>query len=93
MTSQKIIGIDISEGMLEVGKEKVKKIGLDDKIKLEVGDSINLNFDNESFDAVTVAFGVRNFESLEKGLREINRVLRKNGVAIILELTEPLISE
>ncbi|MDF1673708.1 MAG: bifunctional demethylmenaquinone methyltransferase/2-methoxy-6-polyprenyl-1,4-benzoquinol methylase UbiE [Vicingaceae bacterium] len=85
----KVTGIDISEGMLNVGKEKIKAKGLTDKIELQLGDSENLNFDNETFDAYTVGFGVRNFENLEKGLTEMLRVLKPNGSAIILEFSKP----
>lgn len=85
----KVTGIDISEGMLNVGKEKIKAKGLNDKIELQLGDSENLNFDNETFDAYTVGFGVRNFENLEKGLTEMLRVLKPNGSAIILEFSKP----
>lgn len=85
----KVTGIDISEGMLNVGKEKIKAKGLTDKIELKLGDSENLQFDNETFDAYTVGFGVRNFENLEKGLAEMLRVLKPEGTAIILEFSKP----
>lgn len=85
----KIIGIDISEQMLEVGKEKIKKQGLQDKIELKLGDSENLPFEDNTFDAVIVSFGVRNFEHLEKGLSEIYRVLRQGGTLIVLEFSQP----
>ena len=85
----KITGIDISEGMLNVGKEKIKEKNLNDKIELQLGDSENLNFNDNSFDAYTVGFGVRNFENLEKGLSEMLRVLKPNGTAIILEFSKP----
>ncbi len=85
----KIIGIDISEGMLNLGKEKVAKLNLNNKIDLQIGDSENLNFPDNYFDAVTVAYGVRNFENLEKGLKEILRVLKPNGKLAILEATKP----
>ncbi len=84
-----IIGVDISEGMLNVGKEKMKAKGVDHIISLEVGDSENLRFKTNFFDAYTVAFGVRNFENLEKGLSEMFRVLKPNGTAIILEFSKP----
>src|SRR5690606_36751967 len=74
--AKRIIGLDLSAGMLEVGKEKVKALGLEDKIEMIQGDSENLPFEDNSFDAITVAFGVRNFENLEKGLDEILRVLK-----------------
>ncbi|GAC1389476.1 MAG: bifunctional demethylmenaquinone methyltransferase/2-methoxy-6-polyprenyl-1,4-benzoquinol methylase UbiE [Ginsengibacter sp.] len=87
---QKITGIDISEGMINVGKEKIKKLGLDNIIRLEKGDSEAINYSDNSFDAVTVAFGVRNFENLEQGLKEIKRVLRPGGKVVILEFSKPL---
>jgi demethylmenaquinone methyltransferase/2-methoxy-6-polyprenyl-1,4-benzoquinol methylase len=86
---EKIIGVDISEGMLKVGRQKLKKQGLDKKITLQMGDSENLTFPDNYFDAVIVAFGVRNFENLEKGLSGMYRVLKKNGVLIILEVSKP----
>lgn len=85
----KVTGIDISVGMLEVGKEKIKSLGLDDAISLEEGDSTNLRFDDNSFDALTVAFGVRNFEDLPKGLSEMNRVIKKGSKVVILEFSKP----
>ena len=84
-----VLGIDISEGMMEVGKQKVQQLGLSDKIFFEYGDSTALSLPSDSFDAVTVAFGVRNFESLEKGLTEICRVIRDGGSLAILELSVP----
>ncbi len=86
---KKIIGIDISEGMLAVGKEKIKTKGLDNIISLQLGDSENLSFSDNYFDAYTVGFGVRNFENLEKGLAEMLRVLKPNGRAVILEFSKP----
>ena len=85
----KIIGLDISSGMLEVGNTKIKKKGLQDKIELILGDSEYMPFEDNTFDAITVAFGVRNFETLEKGLNEILRVLKPNGVFVILETSIP----
>ena len=85
----KIVGLDLSAGMLEVGKEKVKALGLENKIEMIQGDSENLPFEDNSFDAITVAFGVRNFETLEKGLAEILRVLKPNGIFVILETSVP----
>ena len=85
----KIVGIDISEGMLNIGRKKILKSHLSDKIELVYGDSEDLQFANDSFDAVTVAFGVRNFENLEKGLSEIRRVLKPGGKLIVLECTKP----
>ncbi len=84
-----IIGIDISEGMLEKGQQKLEALKLDTKIKLMKGDSENLPFEDHKFDAVTVAYGVRNFENLEKGLSEILRVLKPGGKLVVLEATEP----
>lgn len=86
---KKIIGVDISQGMLEVAKEKIKKKGLESQFEVALGDSEKLQFEDNTFDAVTVAFGVRNFENLEKGLSEIHRVLKPGGKAIILELSNP----
>ena len=85
---EEVIGVDISEGMLDVGRKKITEKGITN-IRLESGDSENLQFENASFDAVIVAFGIRNFENLEKGLAEINRVLRPGGVAMILEFSKP----
>lgn len=85
----KIVGLDLSAGMLEVGKQKVKAVGLDNKIEMIQGDSENLPFQDNTFDAITVAFGVRNFENLEKGLTEILRVLKPNGIFVILETSVP----
>lgn len=84
-----VTGIDISEKMLEIGEKKIQKLGLQQQIKLLKGDSETINFDDSSFDAVTVAFGVRNFERLEKGLMEIRRVLRPGGKLVILEFSRP----
>lgn len=87
--AKKIIGLDISEGMLEVGRKKITNKKLDETITMMVGDSENLPFDNDTFDAITVAFGIRNFENLEKGLSEILRVLKPNGIFAILETSVP----
>ena len=87
--AEKIIGLDISPGMLNVGKEKIKAKNLDAKIDMIIGDSENLPFDDNTFDAITVAFGVRNFETLEKGLADILRVLKPNGTFVILETSVP----
>ncbi len=83
------IGIDISEGMLTVGRQKVTKLGLEQRISLHLGDSETIKFADNSFDAVTVAFGVRNFEHLEKGLSEIYRVLKPGGKMVVLEFSKP----
>jgi demethylmenaquinone methyltransferase/2-methoxy-6-polyprenyl-1,4-benzoquinol methylase len=88
--SKKLIGLDISEGMLEVGRQKIITKKLEKTIELVVGDSEVLPFDNNTFDAITVAFGVRNFENLEKGLSEILRVLKPNGIFVILETSVPV---
>lgn len=85
----KIIGVDISEGMLAIGREKVKKLGLEAVIELRKGDSERLPFSDNSFDAVIVSFGVRNFENLEKGLRDMNRVLKPGGTCVVLEFSKP----
>ena len=87
--AKKIIGLDISPGMLAVGKKKISNKQLDKTIEMVVGDSENLRFEASSFDAVTVAFGVRNFETLEKGLAEIYRVLKPKGTFVVLETSVP----
>ena len=89
LTAEKITGIDISEGMLEIGKKKIEKLGLQHRIELLKGDSETIIFDDNSFDAVTVAFGVRNFQDLELGLSEIKRVLKPGGKLVVLECTKP----
>jgi demethylmenaquinone methyltransferase/2-methoxy-6-polyprenyl-1,4-benzoquinol methylase len=86
---EKIIGVDISEGMLEIAREKIRKRGLEDKIEVRLGDSEKLLFPDTTFDAVTVSFGVRNFENLEQGLRDICRVLKTEGKAVVLEFSNP----
>ena len=87
--ASKIVGLDISPGMLANGKEKVTQKHLNKKIEMVIGDSENLPFENDAFDAITVAFGVRNFENLEKGLKEILRVLKPNGTFVVLETSVP----
>ena len=87
--AEKIIGLDISAGMLEVGKKKVQAKGLSNTIDLVLGDSEKIPFEDNYFDAITVGFGVRNFENLEKGFAEILRVLKPNGVFVILETSVP----
>jgi len=89
LNPDKVIGIDISEGMLEVGRKKMKDRGYDSKIELMSGDSENLPFEENKFDAVIVAFGVRNFENLEKGLAEMHRVLKPGGRMVVLEFSKP----
>lgn len=91
LNPDKVIGVDISEGMLNVGREKMKKKGHSAIIDMQSGDSENLHFEDNTFDAVIVAFGVRNFENLEKGLAEMNRVLRPEGKVVILEFSKPTI--
>jgi demethylmenaquinone methyltransferase/2-methoxy-6-polyprenyl-1,4-benzoquinol methylase len=86
---QKITGIDISEGMLAVGREKIAAKGLQDKIILTTCDAETINFSDHSFDAVMVAFGVRNFENLEAGLKEMLRVLKPGGKIMVLEFSKP----
>ena len=87
--AEQIIGLDISRGMLEIGEKKVADKGLDSTIEMILGDSENLPFEDDAFDAVTVAFGVRNFENLEKGLAEIYRVLKPSGTFLVLETSVP----
>ncbi len=89
LNPEKITGIDLSEGMLEVGRKKVLQAGLGGKIELLKGDSETISFNDNSFDAVTVAFGVRNFENLEKGLSEIIRVMKPGGRLVVLEFSKP----
>jgi demethylmenaquinone methyltransferase / 2-methoxy-6-polyprenyl-1,4-benzoquinol methylase len=86
---QKIVGVDISEGMLRVGREKISKLGMENVIELRSGDSERLPFDDNTFDAVIVSFGVRNFEHLEKGLRDMQRVLKPGGTCLVLEFSKP----
>lgn len=87
--AKEIIGLDISDGMLEVGRQKITHKKLEGIISMVIGDSENLPFEDNTFDAITVAFGVRNFENLEKGLSEILRVLKPQGVFVILETSVP----
>lgn len=87
--AEKIIGADISEGMMEVGRKKIAVKHLSDKIELVYGDSENLPFQDNTFDAITVGFGIRNFETLDKGLAEILRVLKPGGIFVILETSVP----
>lgn len=86
----KVVGVDISEGMLKLGRDKIMKLGLQNKIELKTGDSESLPFPNNSFDAITVGFGVRNFENLEKGVADIYRVLNPDGMLVILEFSKPI---
>ena len=87
--ADQIIGLDLSQGMLDVGQKKLIHKKLTDRIELKQGDSEDLPFEDNQFDVVTVAFGVRNFENLEKGLEEIRRVLRPGGKLIVLEFSQP----
>lgn len=87
--AEKIIGLDISAGMLEVGVQKIAAKNLNKTIEMVLGDSESMPFEDNYFDAITVAFGVRNFENLEKGLAEILRVLKPNGIFVILETSVP----
>ncbi len=87
--ANEVIGLDISEGMVQVGIEKIKNKGLSDKVSLRVGDSENIDFPDNTFDGITVGFGVRNFENLEKGLSEMHRVLVPDGNLIVLEFSKP----
>ncbi len=89
LSPQKIIGIDISVDMLSIGRKKIAKKELHPLIELQEGDSENLPFEDNTFDAVTVAFGVRNFENLDRGLREIRRVLKADGQLVVLEFSRP----
>jgi len=86
---EKVIGVDISQEMLAMGQKKMKKNGYDNIISLEKGDSENLRFEDNTFEAVTVAYGVRNFENLEKGMSEILRVMKPNAKLVVLEFSKP----
>ncbi|MFN9109365.1 MAG: ubiquinone/menaquinone biosynthesis methyltransferase, partial [Bacteroidota bacterium] len=88
-SAEKIIGLDISPGMLAIGKKKIEEKNLSRRIEMIVADSESMPFEDNSFDAITVAFGIRNFENLDKGLTEINRVLKPNGIFVILETSNP----
>lgn len=85
----RVVGVDISPGMLEQGKKKMKKRGLDHLIDMQMGDSEKLLFENNTFDAVIVSFGVRNFENLEKGLSDMYRVLKPGGKTVVVEFSRP----
>ncbi|HWD87728.1 MAG TPA: bifunctional demethylmenaquinone methyltransferase/2-methoxy-6-polyprenyl-1,4-benzoquinol methylase UbiE [Mucilaginibacter sp.] len=86
---EKIIGVDISQGMLDIAQQKISKRNLNDRFEVKLGDSERLPFKADEFDAVTVAYGVRNFENLEQGLADINRVLKSSGKVVILEFSKP----
>ena len=87
---QKLVGADISEGMMEIGRKKVREKGLQDIISFDKEDCLHLSYQDETFDAVTAAFGIRNFADLDSGLSEMQRVLRKGGHLSIVELTSPV---
>lgn len=89
LNPERIVGLDISSGMLAVGKEKIAKANLSKKIEMMVGDSEEMPFEDATFDAITVSFGVRNFANLDKGIQEIARVLKPTGVLVILETSNP----
>ena len=89
LNPSRIVGFDLSEQMLNVGREKVKRLELDSLIEFQKGDSESMPFGNGEFDSITVAFGVRNFENLEAGLKEFYRVLKSGGVVVILEFSKP----
>ena len=87
--AEEIIGIDISKDMLKIGQNKVNKRGLNDRIKIQIGDAENLDFQDNYFDAITCSFGVRNFDNLNKALAEISRILKPNGTFVVLETSNP----
>lgn len=87
---EKLVGADISEGMMSIGKEKVRKLGLDNVVSFKKEDCMAMSFADNTFDAVTAAFGIRNFQDLDKGLKEMCRVLKKGGHLCIAELTTPV---
>jgi demethylmenaquinone methyltransferase/2-methoxy-6-polyprenyl-1,4-benzoquinol methylase len=87
--AERVVGVDIAEEMLELGREKVRRKGLDERIILQQGDAEKLPFSDRQFDAALVAFGVRNFEELDRGLSEIGRVLRPGGRIVVLEFSKP----
>lgn len=89
LNPDRVVGIDISEEMLSIGREKIKALGLNDRIMLRRGDAEKLPFSDAQFDAALVAFGVRNFENLDKGLAEIRRVLRPGASLVVLEFSRP----
>ena len=90
LSPERLLGVDISEGMMEIGREKVRKERLEHIVDFQKEDCMNLSFEDESFDVVTAAFGIRNFQDLDKGLSEMCRVLRKGGHLSILELSQPV---
>ena len=90
LSPKQMIGVDISDGMMTIGRQKVKAKGLQDIVFFKKEDCTNLSFEDNSFDAVTAAFGIRNFQDLDRGLSEMCRVLRQGGHLIIVELTTPI---
>lgn len=90
LNPRQLVGVDISEGMMQVGREKVAGMGLEGIIRFQREDCLGLSFADNTFDAVTAAFGIRNFQNLEQGLREMCRVLRKGGHLCVIELTTPV---
>jgi demethylmenaquinone methyltransferase/2-methoxy-6-polyprenyl-1,4-benzoquinol methylase len=89
LNPEKIVGVDISQGMLDIAQQKITKRGLGAQFEIKLGDSEKLPFEAGEFDAVTVAYGVRNFENLEMGMADINRVLKPGGKAVVLEFSKP----
>jgi len=89
LNPDEVVGVDISQGMLDMGIQKMKKRGHDKIVKMQLADSEKLPFEDASFDALTVGFGVRNYENLEKGLSDMLRILRPGGKAVILEFSKP----
>jgi len=89
LDSEKIVGVDISEEMLAVGRKKIVNLNFSDRIELKAGSALALPFENDSFDAVTIGFGIRNFSDVDAGLKEIHRVLKKDGSLNILEFSKP----
>jgi len=91
LNPEQVVGVDISEQMLEIGRKKITQKNLSTTIRLQSGEAEALKFDNNHFDAAIVAFGARNFEYLDKGLSEMNRVLKKGGTIVVLEFSRPRI--
>ena len=89
LNPERVVGVDLSNGMLEVGRKKMKKKSVDNIIEMVQGDSENLTYEDNTFDAFTVGFGVRNFQNLEAGLSEMLRVLKPGGVGLVLEFSKP----
>ncbi len=90
-STNNIVGVDLSDGMLKVGVERINKKGLQNQIQLQIGDSENLQFNDNTFDVAMASFGIRNFENLDKGLQEIQRVIKPGGKVILLEFSKPTI--